>query len=266
MGAGNGNGGFKALSPARERALVRAAMDGDEGVREELVRTFTPLIASVARTYRSSAVDRAELMQEGVAGLLTALRRFDPDLGTPFWAYASWWVRQSMQHFVAEMTRSVVLSDRAIRCLARIKDARRTLGQAGNGEPAISDLMEVTGFPRDQIERLLAAERSARGLEEPVRGSDGPSATVGDMISDPVAEDEYQRVLDACDLVRVRKLASGLPDRERGILYAHHGIGGPQRTLRQIAEVLDLSVERVRQLEERALTKLRDSIEAPLTG
>ena len=248
------------LSPEQERALVRAALDGDQGARDELVTTFTPLIASVARIYRNAAaVERTELMQEGVAGLLTALQRFDPDRGTPFWAYASWWVRQAMQQLVAEMARPVVLSDRSIRRLARIKDARRRLGQTRKSEPTTADLVEVTGFPRDQVERLLAAEVSVRGLEEPIRGVEG--ATVGERISDPVAQDAYDRVVDSCDIPRIEELTGELPERERGILFAHHGVGCRSKTLREIAEGLGLSVERVRQLEERALMRLRDAFE-----
>jgi RNA polymerase sigma factor (sigma-70 family) len=258
------NGSGDRLSPERERELVCAAANGDQAMRDRLVTTFTPLIASVARTYRgSAAMERTDLMQEGVAGLLTALRRFDPELGTPFWAYASWWVRQAMQQFVAETTRSVVLSDRAFRRLARVKDARRALGQAGNGEPTTADLVDATGFTREQIESLQTAERTARGLEEPVRGENGPATTVGELIEDPFAGDDYERVLDGCDVGRVRKLVRELPDRERGILHAHHGLDGRPKTLREIAEVLGLSVERVRQIEERALTKLRESFEVP---
>jgi hypothetical protein len=136
------------LSPDRERALVSAAANGDQAARDRTVEVFMPLIGSVARRYcRVPGVERAELMHEGVAGLLEAIRRYDVELGTPFWAYAAWWVRQSMQRFVAEMGRPVVLSDRAIRKLACIRDARSQLNRAGNQEPTTEDLMTVTGSP-----------------------------------------------------------------------------------------------------------------------
>src|SRR5918992_5834257 len=121
---------FRSRPPARlpareERELVAAAESGDRAAREQLVKAFWPSISSVARIYHaSSSIGREELMQEGVVGLLRAAGRYDPEMGTPFWAYASWWVRQAMQKLVAEMTRPVVLSDRALRRLARIKEAR----------------------------------------------------------------------------------------------------------------------------------------------
>ena len=148
---------------------MRAAEEGDAKARARLVDAFMPSIASVARIYRSApAVDRAELMQEGVVGLLRALERYDPRRGTPFWGYASWWVRQAMQQLVAEVTGPVVLSDRALRQLARVKDARRTHLQAHGREPSTAELAETTGLTREQVENLVAVERTPRALEEPI--------------------------------------------------------------------------------------------------
>jgi RNA polymerase primary sigma factor len=252
------------LPPEMERDLVIAAGGGDAGARARLVDAFLPTIGGVARLYRSSsAVDRAELMQEGVVGLLRALERFDPDMGAPFWAYASWWVRQAMQQLVAEMTRPVVLSDRAQRRLARVKEARREFLQAENREPNLADLIEVTGFKREQIESLLAVERAPRGLEETLNGEDGAAGTLGDLVADPVSEDDYDRVVDHMDTGALRDLTDDLPERERGIVLAHYGLGCAAQTLREIAAGLDLSVERVRQLEERAMGRLREAASWP---
>src|SRR4051794_38385132 len=122
-----------AAAPERERELVAAARAGDPAARARLVEAFMPLVASTARVYRDSpSVDRVELLQEGVVGLLRALERFDPERGTPFWAYAAAWVRQAMQQLVAELTRPAVLSDRALRQLARLREAHaRALRETG---------------------------------------------------------------------------------------------------------------------------------------
>src|SRR4051812_36431491 len=125
-----------ALPVDLERELVAAAQSGEARARARLVEAFTPLIASVARVYRDSPrIDRVELLQEGVIGLLRALERYDASRGTPFWAYAAWWVRQAMQQLVAELTGPVVLSDRALRRLSRIKDAHRRAMLDGGREP-----------------------------------------------------------------------------------------------------------------------------------
>jgi RNA polymerase sigma factor (sigma-70 family) len=251
------------LSPARERELVTAAEAGDSEACAQLVEAFLPAIAGVARLYRNSRVDRSELLQEGVVGLLRAVKRYDPRLGTPFWSYASWWVRQAMQQLVAELTRPAVLSDRALRQLARINDARREHFQAHGREPSIAELAEATGFTEEQVESLIAFERPARGLEEPVSGKEGPIATLEDLLPDPGAEDEYEKVVERMQVEELRSLAETLDEREREIVYAHYGLGRRAETLREIAGRFDVSVERVRQLEERALEKLRVAAALP---
>jgi RNA polymerase primary sigma factor len=246
------------LPPDAERALVAAAESGDRGARSELVETFWPSIGVIARRYQTSTpVGREELMQEGVVGLLRAAGRYDPEMGTPFWPYAAWWVRQAMQQVVAELTRPVVLSDRAFRRIARIKEARSDHLREHGTEPTARELAEATGLTPKQIDSLGAAERPARGLEEPLRGDEGASATFGEMVVDPAAEDEYERVIEGIEIEELRDLTEGLEARERAIVFAHYGLGQRAETLREIAEALDLSVERVRQIEARALGKLR---------
>lgn len=254
----------KRLSPARERELVAAAEAGDAAACNELVEAFLPAIAGVARLYRHTpGVDRSELLQEGVVGLLRAVKRYDPRLGTPFWAYASWWVRQAMQELVAEMTRPVVLSDRALRQLARLNHARREHLQAHGREPSTAELATATGFASDQIETLLASERQARALGESVSGEEGPASTLEDLLADPDAEDEYVKVVERIQVEQLPSLSAVLDEREREIVYAHYGLGRPSETLREIGGRLGVSVERVRQLEERALEKLRAAVVAP---
>jgi RNA polymerase primary sigma factor len=250
-----------AQPPARERALVAAAAAGDTTACAQLVELFLPAIAGVARVYRGvTAVERAELLQEGVVGLLRAVKRFDPSLGTPFWAYASWWVRQAMQQLVSELTRPIVLSDRAERGLARIKGARRDHLQSHGREPTVAELVSATGLPREQIESLLMIERTPHTLEAPLRADERASGTLGDLIVDPVAEDDYTHVLQRMEIEHVRDLTSGLDDRERLILSDHYGLGRPARTLQQIGDDLGVSAERVRQIEEQTLAKLRAAV------
>jgi RNA polymerase sigma factor (sigma-70 family) len=224
------------LSADLECRLIAEATGGDEQAREQLVLAFLPWISGVARTYRNSpSIDRSELMQEGVVGLLRAVERFDAKLGTPFWAYASWWVRQAMQQVVSEMTRPVVLSDRALRQLARVRDARRDQMQSARREPSSAELAEATGFSRERVDRLKAAERAPRSLDEPLATDDDSSGTVGEMLADPVSEDGYIRVDGRLEVETLRALAAGLDTRERIVLEAHYGVGRPAQTLREIA-------------------------------
>jgi RNA polymerase sigma factor (sigma-70 family) len=248
------------VSRDRDRELVLTAKAGDPQARRDLVEALQPLIGSVARTYRrATTVGRRELMQEGAVGVLSALERFDPELGTPFWAYASWWVRQAMKQLVSELSGPVVLSDRASRKLARIKEAHRRHLQIHGGEPTTTQLAASTGFTREQVEALIAAQRQPRGLQEPLHDGDDASPTLADLLSDPLAEDQAETIPRRLEVQEVAGMLGGLDDRERRILHARYGLGEPERTLRQVGGTLGLSAERVRQIEERALRKLRDA-------
>jgi RNA polymerase sigma factor (sigma-70 family) len=248
------------LSAAQEHRLVLAAMAGESLARGRLVESLTPLIASIARTYRGAQqVEREELMQAGVVGLLRALERFDPELGTPFWAYASWWVRQAMQQLVSELARPVVLSDRAARKLARVREAERECIRQRTREPGPRELAAMTGLAHSEVESLLAAGRRARGLEEPL-GSDRPGAeTFGEMLADPRAEDPYDGIPGRVLVEHLPTMLQALDERELQIVSGRFGLEGPALPLRELAGTFGVSAERVRQIEQVALRKLREA-------
>ena len=246
------------LPIAVERRLVHAAQAGDRRAREELVEAFLPLIAGVARIYRGSeTITRLELMQEGVVGLLRALERYDATFGVPFWGYAGWWVRQAMQQLIAELTRPMVLSDRALRQLSQLKRAHGEFLAEHGEEPSGDELAERTGLTHEQVGDMLALERVPVSIDEPVHGSEGEIGAFGELLSDPLASDAYERLLDHSEIEQVRALMGSLNDRERMILRARYGLDGPEQSLRDVGEQIGLSGERVRQIEERALGKLR---------
>ncbi|HTI32230.1 MAG TPA: sigma-70 family RNA polymerase sigma factor [Miltoncostaea sp.] len=236
-----------------------AAESGDPDARRDLVEAFLPSIAGLAAGFPDNlGVDRQELVQEGVTGLLFAARRYDATLGTPFWAYAAFWVRKAMQELFADLSRPVALSDRAVRGLARIRAARAEHLRNHAAEPTDGELSRATGITLRQLESLLAAERRPRGLEEPV-STDG-TTSVGDTIADPAAEQAYDLVLDRIEVGEVRGLAEALEERARTVILAHYGLGQPAQTLGQIGAALGLTAERARQIEAAGLQSLRDAL------
>jgi RNA polymerase sigma factor (sigma-70 family) len=241
--------------------LVVAAEGGDKEACRQLIDSFLPAIRGLARRFAANGgVQQNELTQEGIVGLLFATRRYDPRLGTPFWAYASFWVRKAMQDLLAELKGPVALSDHAVRGLAQIRAARREYIAAHACDPTTDELATATGLTRAQLHSLLAVEQAPRTLDEPVLAdAGGDPATLGDTLADPAAEEEYAHVLDE---MAVRDFARGLDERERTVLWRHYGLGWSPQTLTQIGDSLGLTAERVRQIEAGALKKLRDAATA----
>jgi RNA polymerase sigma factor (sigma-70 family) len=239
---------------------VGEAAAGDAAARESLVEAFLPLIGGIARGYRaSSGIARLELMQDGVVGLLRALERYDADVG-PFWPYASWWVRQAMQKLIAEMHHPLVLSDRALRQSARVKNARRAHVQRHRREPSTEELAAATGLAPEHVQSLIAADRVPRALEEPA-SRDGDGGTLGDLVSDPSSEDAFERIVTRIAGEALHDMPAGISERERNVLSARYGLGCRPQTLREVAADLHLSAERVRQIEQQALGKLREVLD-----
>jgi RNA polymerase primary sigma factor len=256
------------LTALQERDLVIAAEGGDSEACRKLVEAFLPAIGNLARSFKDSRIERLELLQEGVAGLLVAARRYDTTLNTPFWAYASFWVRKAMQELVAELTRPVALSDRAVRELAQIRSARSEHLQMHGVEPTTDELSGATGLTRAQLERLRATERRPRSMQEQLADGDEATATIGDTIVDATAERAYQQVLDAFEIRDVHDLTEQLDERERAVIRAHYGLGQDAQTLSEIGAGLELTAERARQIEAGALSKLRAALSqsAPIRG
>ena len=252
------------LTPDQERDLVIAAEGGDPAACRELVEAFLPAIGGLARRFPGGiGVERQELVQEGVAGLLFAARRYDSGLGTPFWAYASFWVRKAMQELVAELTRPVALSDRAVRGLAHMRTARSDHLRIHGTEPTLAELSRATGLTPAQLESLRALERTPRGIEQPLEAHGETAATVGDALVDPLAEQAYDQVLDDLEIRAVHDSVGRLAERERVVIEAHYGLGQPAQTLKEIGGSLGLTAERARQIEAGALSKLREALARP---
>jgi RNA polymerase primary sigma factor len=253
--------GADRLSALQERDLVIAATGGDADACRRLVEAFRPAILGLTRHFHHVAgLEHQDLVQEGVAALLFAARRYDSGLGTPFWAYASFWVRKAMQELIADLARPVALSDRAVKRLAALRAARQQILLAQGTEATTEQLRQATGLSRAQVESLQAADRPARSMEERL-GADGhPDGTVGTRIVDPGAEAAFDRVLDQILNRHVRGLADGLGERERTVIRSHFGLGVPAQTLTEIGSALGLTAERTRQIEVVALSRLRAAL------
>jgi len=238
-------------------ALARGALAGDEAAREELIRRLLPLVHSTARRYPTEGLEHADLLQEGIVGLLRALQRFDPDRGVPFAAFATWWIRQSLQEARSDFMRPLRLPPKALRQLSHLKSEHQRIYQGEHRSAKVAELAERTNIELEQAEALVVADARERRLDEPIGSMDGELGTLGDLLEDPLSAAAYEEVVDAVAGSQLRALLSRLTERERDVVAARFGFDGDSEKLIEIGERLGVSAERVRQIEERALSKLR---------
>jgi RNA polymerase sigma factor (sigma-70 family) len=239
------------------RDLVRRAQAGDTRAREQLIDRLLPLVSSLARRFRTEGLDQTDLIQEGIVGLLRALERYDPGRGVPFAAYATWWIRQSLQDARSDFIRPFRLPPKALRQLSQLKSEHQRIYQAERRSADIAELAERTKVELDQARALAAADARVRSLDEPVDGGEGEIGALGDLLDDPLSADAYEQVVEAVAGEQLRALLSRLTDRERDVVRARFGFDAEPLRLVEIGEQMGVSAERVRQIEDRALAKLR---------
>jgi RNA polymerase primary sigma factor len=249
----------QAVSGDEADVLARRAQAGDEAAREELIRRLLPLVHATARRYRTEGLEQADLLQEGIVGLLRALQRFDHERGVPFAAFATWWIRQSLQEARSDFMRPLRLPPKALRQLSQLKSEHQRIYQGERRSAKVAELAERTNIELEQAEALLLADARERRLDEPIGTTDAELGTLGDLLEDPLSAAAYEDVVDAVAGKQLRALLSRLTDREREVVGARFGFDAPAEKLSEVGERLGLSAERVRQIEERALAKLRSA-------
>jgi len=254
------DGAAQAAVESESLGLVRRAQTGDTEAREQLIERLLPLISSLARRFRTEGLDQTDLIQEGVVGLLRALERYDAARGVPFAAYAAWWIRQALQDARSDFIRPFRLPPKALRQLSQLKSEHQRIYQTEQRSADLAELAERTHVALDQAEALAAADAHVRSLDEPVEGGEGEVGALGDLLEDPLSAQAYEQVLEAVAGEQLRALLSRLTERERDVVRGRFGFEGAPQKLGQIGERLGISAERVRQIEERALVKLRQVV------
>jgi RNA polymerase primary sigma factor len=245
------------LTAPQEIELGKRAQAGDETAVQELVRANLRFVISVAKKYQNRGVSLSDLIQEGNVGLVTAARKFDPDQGVKFISYAVWWIRQAILSALANQGRAVRVPLNRASDLAKIFRERERLKQELNRDPTPQELSEATGLSPEIVESLQTLNAAEIRLDAPI-GDTEDSQLMDRFISEAaiVTEDEVEeRLLSE----RIDRALETLQPRDAKVLRLYFGLeGGREHTLEEIGDLLGVTRERIRQLRDRALKRLRE--------
>lgn len=250
------------ISVEEEVELAQRIRKGDRKALEKLTKANLRFVVSVAKQYQNQGLSLPDLINEGNLGLIKAAERFDETRGFKFISYAVWWIRQSILQAIAEQSRLVRLPLNQVGSLNKITKMLNKFEQENERKPSVDELSEQIDLPREKIDEAIQANTRHISVDAPFTGEE-ESSLLDVLINDDSPNADSQLVKESLR-TEIQSVLKTLNERERNVIEAFYGINQPELTLDEIGQKYDLSRERVRQIKEKAIRRLRDCTKSKL--